>query len=304
MGIPIIGVLFMITSVWGYTPKTFASRGNGRRVASLTMSSEEVPEWTQKLLKELENAASMAERGATVSDVLKQAKLAADEGAKAAAEDRAVLSQRVADAESRAAKALRERDDSIARAAAAEDGLAKSKSELDNLRNELSSAQDNLDQLKKDAAEEMGRLDDAFEFEQNRVMQLKREMQMAEMALAKAEKEKKLANLREASAAADAEASAREKTAVELALEEERIQLEGCLVDAQSAQELALCRASEAENELDLLRLRVGRKRRVVRNAVRESTTKLNALLANPGQWLSSAPWKKKPGAPESDDGA
>ena len=108
-----------------------------------------------------------------------------------------------------------------------------------------------------------------------------------------------LAAKREASAQQDALARERQRTAVEIALDEERQLLEGCLVDAQTERETERCRADLAESELAKLRLRVGRKRRLVRSAVRHSVSRVRASteqLMRLAAQLKSAPanWMRR----------
>ena len=79
------------------------------------------------------------------------------------------------------------------------------------------------------------------------------------------------AQARQATSAADVASLSRDKSSLELRLEEERTLLEGCLVDVQVERDAAMCRALAAE-------ARVGRKRRAVRTFVSTSTARVRKL--------------------------
>ena len=237
-------------------------------------------DWAENLITELEGAADLAQRGGAISDVLRKAKQAAAAGAQAAREADEEMNARLKAAEERAAKALKERDVANARATAAEASITRASEALEESKRQLAEAESTLDRYKKAAAEEMGRLDDAFEFEQDRVRNLQKALEEQKRALKEAQTESKLANAREATASAEAAASKREKSEVELRLEEERQLLEGCLVDARSERDALLCRALVAESK-------IGRKRRAVRNLVSASAERIRKI---PNQ-LRSLTW-------------
>jgi len=228
-------------------------------------------DWASKLIDELEDAAKLAQRGGAISDVLRKARSAAATGAEAAKEADKEMTRRLAVAEERAAKALMERDAANARATAAESAMTQASDALKETERALAEAEANLDRYKSEAAAAMGQLDDAYEFEQDRVNALRKALEEQKRALKEAKRESQLAAAREASASADAANVKREKTEVELRLEEERQLLEGCLVDAKSENDALLCRALVAE-------ARIGKKRRAVKNFVKDSKKRLSKL--------------------------
>ena len=235
----------------------------------LALASHE--DWAEKLIDELEGAAELAQRGAAISDVLRQAKAAAAAGAEAAREADKEMKAKLRAAEEKTAQAMAERDAAITRASAAEAATSRASEALAETEEALKEARDKMEAYKKEAAKVMGQLDDAYEFEQDRVAKLQQALEENKKALKAALTEAKLAAAREASAAANVEASNREKSEVELKLEEERKLLEGCLVDARTENDALLCRVRIAESK-------IGRKRRAVRNFMSDTTSRLRKL--------------------------
>jgi chromosome segregation ATPase len=197
-------------------------------------------DWTEQLLSELEDAASLAQRGATISDVLRDAKAAAERGAKAAKKADAEVRAKLQSAEERAARAFAERDAATARATVAEAARTVASDTLKDMEHQLATAEEALERTKKQAAQALGELDDAYEHEQDRVQAMRVALEEQKRALKKAEREAKLAAARAASTAADVNAVKREKSEVEIRLEEERMILEGCLLDANSERDALL----------------------------------------------------------------
>jgi len=252
-----------------------SSARTARRVTALNCQ-EGTPsheQWVEKLMLELDDAAELAKRGGTISDVLKKASAAAAEGAQAAKDANARMAAKLQAAEARAATALQERDAAMARVDAAEAARMQASEALEETERQLAEAEERLEQQRREAGEAMGELDEAFEFEQDRVAAMRQALEETKKALKKAQKESELARAREASATAATSAVEREKTEVELRLEEERQLLEGCLVDARSDNEALLCRALVAEQ-------RIGRKRRAVRKFMDEAPSRIRKFTS------------------------
>lgn len=262
-----------------------------RRCGAAVLQSHE--DWAENLIRELEGAADLAQRGGAISDVLRQAKTAAAVGAEAARQADKEMKAKLVAAEEKTARAYSERDAAIARASAAEAATSRATEALAETEQALAEAKGNLETFKKEAAKEMGKLDDAFEFEQNRVAALERALKEQKRALKQAQTEAKLAAAREASASANAAATDRERTEVELLLEEERKLLEGCLVDARTERDALMCRLRIAEQK-------VGVKRRAVRNFVAGTTSRLRKL---PSQ-IRSLKWSGSESKTSSSHGA
>jgi len=267
--------LLPLTAVASFTSAPLASGSLNRLMRRTTMSQNSNPHinWTERLIVELEAAEDLAQRGAAVSDVLRAAKKAAEAGAEQAKQEDAKLKAKLIAAEERTVKALAERDAAIARVAVAEDARSQAAQAVDDMKSQLAAAEDKLERQKKEAALAMGELDDAFEFEQDRVAAMRQALEDQKRALKKAEKEAKLAKARESSANADAASVKREKTERERCLEEERLLLEGCLVDAENEKDMLLCRLVAAESK-------VGRKRRAVRSLVTDTASTFRKLAS------------------------
>ena len=238
------------------------------------------PKWVRRLFDQLDGAEELARRGGTVSDVIKQAKRVAT---KASTDVR----EQMQAAEARAVAAEDARDAATARAAAAEREETRAMEELAAMKRELADAKAALDSYKKQAADALGELDDAYEFEQNKVAKMLKQLQEQARLLSLAEGESKKAAAAEAAAKAEAAALSKAKRAVsdsEQALLEERDRLEGCLVDARTQRDEALCRARAAE-------ARIGRKRKAMRRLaaqsaehVRTTASRLRKLAAELSQ--------------------
>lgn len=215
-----------------------------------------------------------------MSDVLRDARQAAARGAHATKEATAEMSQRMRSAEERAAKAIAERDAAMSRVAAAESARLETSNTLKDMERKLASAEETLERQKREAAHVLGQLDDAYEFEQQRVQAMRQLVEEQKRALKKAEREANLAAAREATASADAAAVKREKTEVETRLEEERLLLQGSLNEVQGS-------LATVQGERDALMFRalaaeakVGRKRRAVRSFVSASSSRLRRVAS------------------------
>lgn len=241
--------------------------------------------WTDALISELEDAATLAARGGTVSDVLHKAREAAIAGAQAAREADAKMSSKLRAAEQRASRALVERDAAVRQAARAEAARTTAADALTEMEQALAKAEGALERTKQEAALALGKLEDAHEFEQDRVRAMRMEIEEQKRALKKAEQEARRAAARQATSSADVASLKRERTEMEKMLEEERLVLEGCLLESQNERDALQSGLHEAHKEREALlcralvaEARIGRKRRAVRNLVSTSASSVRKL--------------------------
>ena len=160
-----------------------------RAAPSVTMREMKEVDWAEKLKRDLEMAADLALRGATVSGVLGQAQEAASAASKAAWAAMSEMEGAVKTAQDMAAKALQDRDFADQRAKVAERSEAETAKALEKTKTQLESARAELDQGRKEASEIVGQLDDAFEKAQDALSRTKEELRMQTEAAEAAEKE-------------------------------------------------------------------------------------------------------------------